>query len=236
MDLLDKKAIASQSNRLRKVQVDEGVQLAQRIDGLRRTLADLQSQHEKFLQKMKDDLNPQSDAITKELVERRNEILILERKKAKLLEPVDVEWEKVHAKEAELKQKEEELAQEHQKLVETEQDFQKRLKKLSEEERENENLKLELQKRADLVLETSLEAQNTLLSGRDMETQVLSTIKKKTSVLGKKEMEVAIRERNLETREKLLQVEEQEIINEKIRLADQRKTLERAMKRYVSNS
>lgn len=102
MRILGKKTIDQQVVLERKNQIDEGVSLATKVDTLRRTLAELQAQHQSYISGMKDELDNATRGQLSEISERNLEISRLEEKKLELIKPLDEEWLKVNSKSTEL--------------------------------------------------------------------------------------------------------------------------------------
>lgn len=99
MKLLSKSRIASEQAQQRKLQIDEGVKLATRIDALRRTDADIEAQHQKFIAGMKDQMESEIHGLDGEIKYRKREISELEIIKQELLKPLDAKWKEVVSKE-----------------------------------------------------------------------------------------------------------------------------------------
>src|ERR1700750_2532234 len=85
MKLLKKSIIDAEVNARKKAQMDEGIQLAQKIDTLRKTLNDLEVQHRNFIDGMQGELKKATDELFEEIAERKNEIKELQVQKDRLV-------------------------------------------------------------------------------------------------------------------------------------------------------
>lgn len=85
MKLLKKSTIDAEINARKRAQIDEGVELAQKIDTLRNTLNDLEVQHRNFIDGMQGELTKATDTLFEEIAEGKNEIKELIVQKGRLL-------------------------------------------------------------------------------------------------------------------------------------------------------
>lgn len=232
MKLLDKKSIATQVANQRKGQIDEGIALAQKIDKLRATHSSLEQQHNEYVAKMKEILETQLRGLEEGIQAKKKELVIIEEERQKLLEPLDQAWDEYHEHETNLKVLEEELYEKRTQLTLYNQDLDERRLSIEEDEERIESLKDELNRQTEKVTQTSLEAQNTLLEARKEEARIMSQLEQKQKDIFGLEESVKVRERELNIKETHLKKEQKNITKIKLQLEDQRKTLERAMKRY----
>lgn len=99
MRLLNKKTVATEQARERKTQIDEGLKLATKIDALRRSDAEVEVQHNKFVSGMKAELESQTIGLSDGIKAKKEELVEIEAERQKLLEPLTAKWEEVTAKE-----------------------------------------------------------------------------------------------------------------------------------------
>lgn len=99
------------TNLHKKSEIDSGIYLATRIDKLRETLAGLEQQQAKFIQSNKQVITDSLAPFIKQKDELLEELTKLEEQRAKLQEPLDNEWQRVHAKQDTLIKYENELRQ-----------------------------------------------------------------------------------------------------------------------------
>lgn len=102
MKLLQKSTVASEQAIQKKAQIDEGVKLATRIDALRRTLADLERQHETYILGMENELKRRTEGLIEGVKDKMRELLEIEARRIKLLEPLAEKWSEVNEKEKEV--------------------------------------------------------------------------------------------------------------------------------------
>lgn len=102
MKLLTKSEIDQQRAAERKLEIDEGMKLARRVDNLRRTAAEEEGKLTVFGEANKQIVLEQLSELVNDRDTLRIEVGDLEVQRAKALEPVDAEWEKVNARSAEL--------------------------------------------------------------------------------------------------------------------------------------
>lgn len=215
----------------RRRDIEQGIILARRLDTLRNDL----SIEEKNFAIFKD---AQTKGLQEEITNlgvKKNEIELeierLERERQELLRPVTIKWEEVNKKEQELKDKENKLNDLKTQLTLKKQELDDREKWVSQEEERITKIKQEIYLLAERTSQSSLNAQAIFSEAKDKEREVNLKVKKKEREMKQKLLGLEMREKKIEEREYQLELNEKEIINEKIRLADQRATLERAMNR-----
>lgn len=92
MKLLKKNEASKEIVLARKMQTDEGLAIATKIDSLRASLNDLEVQHLHFAQNKETELQQRLGGLTKQIKELKAEITLLESKRIELLKPLDAEW------------------------------------------------------------------------------------------------------------------------------------------------
>lgn len=92
MKLLDRKTLNSDFNLQKKMQIDEGVVIAKKIDVLRETLVSLEAQHKKFIEGIRQDLITQTKSLEDRKSAVQGEIFKLEERRKELLKPLDDQW------------------------------------------------------------------------------------------------------------------------------------------------
>ena len=104
MRLMPKSKVSQANAVAKKKDIDEGVKLAKRIDGLRETLADEEQSLDKFRVAQIEGIKAETAPLEEYLGGLKKEIEELERTRAQLLIPLDEEWDKVNKLKEELKQ------------------------------------------------------------------------------------------------------------------------------------
>lgn len=231
MRLLDKKTVNTVLAGERKGQIDEGVILAKKIDALRQTLSSLQLQHQEFINGMSEELRKQTEVLQFEIDSKRMELCDLEEKRVKLLEPLTNAWNDYKERERELSIVEEEYRQRRAYQTTYQQELDDRVAKILPEEERIADLSKRVQKQADKTVKASLDVQNLLTTASEEARQIKDKLVIKKKDLEKREIAVAVKERDIEIELGKIEKDKKEIIKTKKQLADQRETLERAIAR-----
>lgn len=104
MKLLTRSQLSSEAVKQRKIQIDEGVKIASRVDALRNTVVELEGQHLQYIAQMKEEEKRVLTGLEEGIRNLKSEIATLEVERTKLLEPLDTKWEEVKNKEKEAKE------------------------------------------------------------------------------------------------------------------------------------
>ena len=235
MKLANPRNIQSDIAEQRRVDIDNGVQLARKVDTLRATLQELERRHALYVEGTTTELRRKTEELSEEIFLKERVVSELEEQRKVLLEPLTIKWEEVNQKETELEAEKEKISELRNNLTLTKQELDTREKVISQEEDKLEELRLQINVQVEKISNASLQAQNTLLAARSEEERVTAYVEQKTLAISKKQAELSLRESNVTLKEKQLEGELNNIINEKIRLADQRATLQRAMSRIKKN-
>lgn len=231
MKLLSKQQVSTQLQSQRRQQIDEGVQLAQKIDALRVKLADLQKQHELFVMGMEENLNQKTKHLFDEIQRREAEIKLLEVKRLELLKPLDAEWEIVRTTKVSLDNKTYELEGVLKELEGKEQRVTKR--DLESKEKLN-HIKIrerELERTFDKAEQLKIDAERGYIKMvQDKEIQDDLYLKKQQELL-LQEKAIKSYQFTLKNKEEILEMKDKELEEERIRLKDREETLNRAFNR-----
>ena len=231
MKLLPKSVVNTEIASQKKKQIDEGLLIAKKVDALRETLASLEKQHKDFLNGMQDELKAQIDPLIKEIAQRKLEITDLEEKRRKLLIPLDTAWDEVNKIKTDITSKQEELSKKEKELKKSEEVLENRLKKEKENVFKINTIRNEIAKSHQKAEENEDKTKQVLESTEIIKKDVLKELEEKTSLIKSREAQVAVKERENNLLREGLDKESKFIKEEKIRLADQRATLERALAR-----
>ncbi len=231
MKLLKKSTVTLELNTQKKMQIDEGVMIAGKIDALRKTLTELETQHQNFAQGKKKELISLLGSIEKDIEDKKSIVLNLEYRKREALKPLKSEWDKIEKREAILKEDEKFFSKKLHDLNRSQLDVTNRDKELAAQFqglairiRENETMN----KKAKNNIEKSKEI---LESSLNKEEEINVHVASKTQKLLSREAGIASRERELDIKQAHLENREREIINQRIRLEDREATLEREITR-----
>lgn len=232
MKLLKKSVVAKEQAHQRKVQIDEGIKLAQRVDSLRRTRSEEEQNLEKFRENSLKIVKDEIDFFLKEKEALKGDIDFLGKQKKELLKmTLDVEWKDIDDKNLYLDEAKELLRVRLSSLEQKERDIDSKLRELSDErnmlEREKEAISSDRQEANELTKK----AQQKLASASVREKTVLENLEKKTRELLSREGNIASQERTIQLKEVQFAEERIELDNRKKQIDDQYETLLRTIKR-----
>lgn len=231
MKLLKKSTVTSELNLQRKNQIDEGIVLAKKVDALRKTLSELEAQHQNFIISKEQELSTRFKELENSIKELKAEIRELEQRRSELLKPLDAEWAELKSKEIYLQQKEEDNQKWFIQLQQSEKDI-----LLTEEELERKSIVLD----NNLVtankerLEANILLTNALNKAKETEDRSVKAeeiLQKHIKELMSREAQVASKEREVEIIKANLLREEKAINKQRLLLVDREATLERELKR-----
>lgn len=215
----------------RKIQIDEGVRIAQRVDALRETLASLEAQHSKFIEGMEGELRRRTNHLIANISDLEKDIIDLEDKRRFLQIPLDDKWREINQKIGEISQFKANLEKKEAKLIE---------KELIQDgrDRKSKELMVRVKSRDKASIKANDESEQLKTESEKIKVELLASKLAQEESFEKKSKELDERENSLISytftltrREEEIEFHEQEIRNEKVRLTDQRQTLERAMAR-----
>jgi hypothetical protein len=238
MKLLEKNKIRQNITEQRKADIDQGIILARKIDVLRETLLKEEQKAEKFrtetlaqIQKEIDDKMKENDGL------KRNSLIVeiqgLEEKRAKLLEPLDKEWEEVNLERKKTLKLNIEIAKEKSKIISERKETERLFEKTKQDEQRVSQMKEQATKSLQTIERVQAEAKDLRENALKKDNEVNQQLGKRESEVVKKEKLIESSIKSLEIREKQIEEKEQDIINQQIVLADQRGVLERAMARIT---
>ena len=229
--LLTKKEINSRKSDAQKQEIDEGVKLAKRVDGLRRTIADEELSLEKFRTKRVAEVHTEIQALEEKKGALEKVVEELERTRAQLLVPLDDKWEEVN-KASERAQNALLEAENARSMVEAEE---LEIRKLRTKTEESHKYTVYCEEEADKNLKS---ATMELRKATELKEAAVRTNERAATLAAERQAELDVEHKKLEEqakkldeREQQIELGEKEIREEKIRLADQRATLERAFNR-----
>ncbi len=218
-------------NDQKRIDIDLGIKLANRVDDVRKNLNEEELKYKIFHNETIKQIQLDIDNKIKEKNILESEISSLVKKKEKLLEPLDREWEKLKKEKSDLKLEQEELGKTSKKLVESIQRNESKYEWNKMEARRIQNLDESTKTLFDKAQKAEIEASLILEQAKETSKGMIEPLNQKEKELKEREEAVRVYKETLELREKEIQAQEKEIINEKIRLADQRGVLERALAR-----
>lgn len=231
MKLQPKQQVNIQVAAERKQQIDEGITIARKIDGMRETLANLEKQHADFVGGMEDDLVKRTGHLSSKVRELQRDVAELEERKRLALIPLSEEAHQLELRAEEVKRSEEIIQRREENLVNKELVQDKRDKKSKEvlarvNARDRESAKAG--EEAQRIYLDAKQIHNDALAEKENQENEFS---KRNYKLNEREKGIVSYEFTLKMREEVIETNEKENAEEKIRLSDERKTLERAINR-----
>lgn len=236
MKLPDKKTIAVQKSAERKMEIEEGMKLAKKIDILRETASEEQAHLAQFRGENLALLKKEIDPMIEERDKLRKDIEFLREQKRILLEiPLDAEWKSVEAKNHHLTSVEVLLNDKKNELIDRDNNIRQRLAVIRRKEDEADQVKLASQKLYNEAQEKLDEI--SIIHTREKEKELISQHEredKKINLLTR-ELSIAARERDASIKESHLKEKEYELINKERSINDKYETLIRTTKRIQGN-
>jgi len=231
MQLLKKSEASREIKIERKQQIDEGVNIAKRVDSLRDTLQALETQYQNFAATKQESLKELLGGLEKEIITRRSEVEILEVRKSEALKPITAELAVLEEKRKISLETDNALADRESRIIEHE-------RRIEEEKKEIEKAKvkisLELGKLAQKDEDTTKRFQESLDLSQEItrkEAESDEKIKAENKIIVDIKAGLAVTERHLQIREKHLDTREDDINKRQIRLEDREGVLARNLKR-----
>lgn len=211
MQLLDKKTITQQKNLERKLEIDEGIKLANKVDKLRQTAAE----EETKLYKFRDESIKQVKKEIQDLVDRKEslktEVEVLDATRAALMEPLDESWKIYDAKKLELENIEIVLLEKRELLDSDTVEYQKSLADLKLEESRIAVKKEEINSLLTEAVTTRSTAKEELRSTREQSSKILENSEIREKEVMTRELNVASKERDIINKEEQLKKDRREL-------------------------
>lgn len=218
-------------NDQKRIDIDLGIKLANRVDDVRKNLNEEEIKYQKFHKETIKQIQLDIDNKIKEKEILNSEISSLAKEKEKLLEPLDREWEKLKKEKLDLKIQQEDLGKTSQTLLKSIQNNESKYEWNKMEARRIQNLDESTKTLFNKAQKAEIEAKLILEQAKETSKGLVEPLKQKEKEIEEREEAVRVYKQTLELKEIEIQEKEKEIINEKIRLADQRGVLERALAR-----
>lgn len=226
-----KKQIRAEKEEQKRIQILEGVKLAQRVDELRRTSAELEKNHELFLKASAVELSKATAELEEKRDGLRTEVSRLEKERGLLKRPLDDEWATLKDAEERFKKEKSDFLIEKDELSQTKKGVEEESKRIAEERSRIEEEKRETDKNLRNSAELREQAE-----GINAEA---TRIKESNDMFyAEKERQYAQREANIKYEElanenykKILDQREEKLRIKEIQLIDREATLERAFNR-----
>jgi hypothetical protein len=231
MRLLPKKEIKRAADEVRKMEIEEGHKLAKQIAGIRQTKAEEEISLEKFRSETLKNIKAELDPLQRELEDAKKELEEARKTRAEMQQPLDAAWKELEKAKEQLEREREEalraskLAQDERKQAKAElvkaERTNARLLTLEAVAQESRNNAILLEREAAELREEAIQTTN---EAKQYQHEVSAHIAEELRKMHMREEALALNEKNVQQAQKEIEIE-------KLQLADERNTLERALKR-----
>lgn len=235
MKLLSRKTVINEVADQKRQAIEEGLQIARKVDKLRDTLASLEKQHRDFIDGMQSELKEKTEKLLNEIALRQLEIVQLTEKRKELLKPLTTEWEEVKLAKSENEQTRDILAKGLLKLSEKE-------KKIIENYEESKKTKARINVQERELVKVYEKAEQDTKATEKIKEDALGKMAKIDIYISDKTQEILTKEAELKARERELEISAQKIVDDRSELLiketllkDREETLERELKRKNGN-
>lgn len=232
MRLLNKSDIAKAKANEQRMNVEEGLKLAKRVDNLREVAAQEEVSLAKF---RKEQIAKINEEITKAEGKKSSlfkEVKDLEERRKELQKPLDDEWSRINKERLSLESFREEVAERSARVNDKEQGVREALEKagrqLAQAATKN-DLSSDKLREADSAAKA---ASKSLENAKKVEAQALALKEKAEKEVAERLEKVALREKGADNREKENTRISKELKNKERAINDKYKTLLRSQKRY----
>lgn len=231
MRLLDKNTVVRQQAQEHKLEIDEGLKLAQKIDLLRKTASEEEKKLADFrigsLTAIQNELKPLND----KKASLENDVKDLEKKREKLKEPLDNEWARLEDEKKNLEKDKEELTRKVSNFLQEAVKQDKRDKAIKVEEERLEEIRIQANKMAVSALSDRDIAKELLNKAKAEAEEVFKECESKKAELISREMIIAGQERGIINTKALLSRREKELDLQERAIKDKYDTLLRTINR-----
>lgn len=231
MNLRPKSKVNIELANERKAQIDEGVRIAKKVDDLRRTLSDLELQHSTFVSGMEKELKNKTLPLIEKIESLKNEIRSLEEKRKELLKPITKELSELGVEKEKIKEEYKLLDKVSQETDQKKKFIEEKAVKVKDMYSKAKIREIELSKAYLEIDNNRRETAEILIKTKDYKDEQYGLIAEEWKKVEIKANENTITLLSISNEREQIEIEKKFISEEKIRLADQRKTLERAMSR-----
>lgn len=225
MKLLDKKVIDSQKALERKIEIDEGVKLAKKVDTLRETIATEEKRLADFRIESLKTIQTEIRSYTDKRDTLANEIKSLEKIRIELQKPLDKEWDRVNKTREQVELEKAEIAQ---KLEAVDSQIKTQKTKLNNLELAETKIEILRKLKEDELNEAKLLKKETKAIRdkfkKDFEEQTNKLEKRKQEVIAL-EMELSSQARGIINRQELLDRRESDLNLQERAIKDKYETL-----------
>jgi chromosome segregation ATPase len=234
MKLLKKSTIQRDLADQKKQQIDEGIQIARKVDDLRLKLADLEAKHAQFVAGMQTEMEKKTGHLAKEIKEREQEITFLDAQRLELIKPLTEEWNRVAERNAEIEQIKRDLYIVSSEMLQKEKRLETKIKTESETLNRIKVRERELIRVYDEVANNLQQIEQTKKDALNEKDKWDKFYEEEKSKLLEREEAINSYEFTLDKRKDQIETEEKEIADTKLQLSDQRQSLQKELERVLA--
>lgn len=231
MRLLSKNEVDVAKSSDKKREIDDAVRIASKIDSLRKTSAEEESRLSKFRAESLKKTQEEIDSLIKEKTNLEKDVESLKEERAKLLVPLDAEWEKVNARKSEIERIEQELGHRRIDVESKERDIKRLQSELSLEEGRIHDRREEVNKMSDQAQLEKSEAEVILREAQARNELSIIQCEARLNEVTRRENDLSYRIIDLENREDFVKKREIEQNQRDRQINDKYQTLQRTINR-----
>ncbi len=230
MKLLSKNEINQKKTSERKLEIDEGIKLAKKVDSLRETFTEEQRNLEKFRSGTTKAVYEEIDCLISKKTDLVSEIEVLKENREKLLIPLDEEWSKINEREKEIALLESKVILKKELLDKNLKESDLKLTEIKYSENRIDFLESEAEEKSIRAVQALKEAQKSLQDAEVVKKNIYIHSEKTLAQLMERELAVAIRERETEIKSEQI-IKDRKALDDRERfINDKYTTLLRAQK------
>lgn len=215
----------------KRIDIDLGVKLSNRVNDVRQNLNEEEMKYQKFHDETIKQIQLDIDNKILEKNQLLREIEDLEIERTKLTQPLDREWEKIKTEKDKIKSENEEIARTSKNLVGIIQRNESKEAWNKMESRRILNLETEVTTLHNKAVKLELEAEDMVKEAKKKADSMLKPLLEREKLAQEKENQALVYLETLKIQEEEIKAKYQDIANQEKRLADQRGILERQKKR-----
>lgn len=232
MQLLSKRELNQAKQADRQREIEEGLKLARRVDGLRETASEEEAKLTKFRIKSVEQLHSEIKPLEDKKQSLLDEVRELEHRKKIAQIPLVAEWKLLTKAKEELEKLTEEIFRKKSYLAQKEKEVVDTLKQVTEEKARVETLKRTTLEKLTQSENTFVKAQKESDEVKKQAESILSSARLRNKDSLRREADVSVLEREIKIRQESLLRHEVDLTNRERAVKDKYQTLLRTQKRH----
>lgn len=231
MKLLAKQQLQDDLSLQKKMEIDQGVVIARKVDVLRETYATLEKQYNDFMVHSKEERNRILGELDYDINEKNKLLKGLDEQRKLLLKPLDDEWAKLKEEQKEHTLNIEGLSLKQNELSKKEEGIKKEEERLGKEGGTIKDIQLSTAHDRDRAVEARRKGEQVLEEANRFLVKTKEDLSESERVLSLKEKDNNTWASALDRREKLLQIKEQQLSDKERFVNDKYQTMLRTQQR-----